>query len=358
MQNNIRKVGKVHSWVELMIYFLLPLILILVFNLDLFDEGIVPSNQDGTKPEIGTGYLAYNLNANIFTLLGFLIFIALMLERFIEVLINTTRKPDLIKYEATTRSHKQNLEFLEKKSADVKIILEELNKLNGKIEGMKVQESSMQSRSLSYSAKEQPMADDKISQIEGDLANCKERKRELSLIVDETFRPLLKQGVKKLHSSREENGKTPLPLKVKAKLEGKRENLEELEKEFRINEENPSIILANILRVNREIMEHDRAIVNHIKAVSASYKVETRIIAIRLAFGLGILISLVGFRTAEALVVSIEDLSPIQSLFFIWTDVLLTGGVIAGGSEGIHKIANVYGNFMDSTSNRLEQSAG
>ena len=41
-------------------------------------------------------------------------------------------------------------------------------------------------------------------------------------------------------------------------------------------------------------------------------------------------------------------LSVEQYRWFTFTDILITGALIAGGSEGIHKITTVLSNFLES----------
>ena len=69
---------------------------------------------------------------------------------------------------------------------------------------------------------------------------------------------------------------------------------------------------------------------------------------------MGLLISAVGIRTLESMVDrnALTEISRLQSLVFRLVDVLLTGGVIAGGSEGIHKIANIYNAFTERAANQ------
>jgi hypothetical protein len=55
----------------------------------------------------------------------------------------------------------------------------------------------------------------------------------------------------------------------------------------------------------------------------------------------------VGLRALETLVdPALSAWSPQQSTAFRLVDVLLTGAVIARGSEGIHHLATVFENFM------------
>ena len=76
----------------------------------------------------------------------------------------------------------------------------------------------------------------------------------------------------------------------------------------------------------------------------------TRNISMWLGLILGVVIAAVGIRTLG----SIIDMSAIpnkaQHDAFAVVDVLLTGGLLAGGSDGIHKIAELYRNFFESRS--------
>ena len=88
------------------------------------------------------------------------------------------------------------------------------------------------------------------------------------------------------------------------------------------------------------------------------YKGETQTFALRASFFAGLLISVAGLRCLQGLVKlgPHEELS-IQRFLFQLVDVLLTGGLIAGGSEGLHKIAQVYTTFIDTTNKRLREGA-
>ena len=71
------------------------------------------------------------------------------------------------------------------------------------------------------------------------------------------------------------------------------------------------------------------------------YKMETAKRAIWISFGFGLLISLVGVRTLAGLVdpsIIENDWGNMQRQLFSFVDVVLTGGVIAGGSAAIDKI--------------------
>lgn len=74
------------------------------------------------------------------------------------------------------------------------------------------------------------------------------------------------------------------------------------------------------------------------------YRMQTRSNALWLGLLIGLLVSAVGVRLLHELVTS--DLKGTQALYFTAVDILLTGCLIAGGSDGLHKIAEQYNNFM------------
>jgi hypothetical protein len=85
----------------------------------------------------------------------------------------------------------------------------------------------------------------------------------------------------------------------------------------------------------------------------AAYKSDTRIIALWTSLLFGLLMSAIGIRSIEPLVF-IDSNNLIQVVIFRCLDALLTGGLIAGGSEGIHKIIQVFINFMEATSKQIK----
>jgi hypothetical protein len=91
---------------------------------------------------------------------------------------------------------------------------------------------------------------------------------------------------------------------------------------------------------------------NQKEAERRAYKSDTRIIALWTSLLFGILISTIGIRSIEPLVI-IDSNNPIQIIIFRCLDIFLTGGLIAGGSEGIHKLIQVFVNFMEATSKQI-----
>ena len=85
------------------------------------------------------------------------------------------------------------------------------------------------------------------------------------------------------------------------------------------------------------------------------YRTQTQVLALRVSFAAGVVISAVGIRTLEGLLLPGAFAGPTsQVLAFRVVDVLLTGGVIAGGSDAIHKVINVFTTFMDATAARTK----
>jgi len=79
----------------------------------------------------------------------------------------------------------------------------------------------------------------------------------------------------------------------------------------------------------------------------------TRRLAAWAGLTIGVIVSMVGFRLMETLVVIDQATrnSP-QHRWFLVVDALLTGAVLAGGSIFIHHLFAVYDNFMNSTKRR------
>jgi hypothetical protein len=86
------------------------------------------------------------------------------------------------------------------------------------------------------------------------------------------------------------------------------------------------------------------------------YKSATQRLALWVGLVFGLIVAGVGFRILHTLVdqTAFANLSRFQQGAFRWTDILLTGGLIAGGSDGIHKLAEVYTSFMETTTKRAK----
>lgn len=66
------------------------------------------------------------------------------------------------------------------------------------------------------------------------------------------------------------------------------------------------------------------------------------------AFALGLLIALFGVRILTNLISEPETMTAVQTKFINIIDMVLTGAVIAGGSEGIHYMIKAVGGFIPS----------
>lgn len=98
---------------------------------------------------------------------------------------------------------------------------------------------------------------------------------------------------------------------------------------------------------------------NKLKHAVMDHKSETRIIALWSGLILGVVISAIGFRVLNSLVDQemLSSAGKTQLLAFNFFDVFLTGGLLAGGSDGLHKLMEVYRSFTESTTARMA-SAG
>jgi len=89
------------------------------------------------------------------------------------------------------------------------------------------------------------------------------------------------------------------------------------------------------------------------------YKATTRDISFTCSFILGILIALAGVRSLAMFVdpVSLADLTPFQTGWFTVLDIFITGALIGGGSDGIHKIVTMFLAFADATKAKTDAKA-
>lgn len=90
------------------------------------------------------------------------------------------------------------------------------------------------------------------------------------------------------------------------------------------------------------------------------FRSNTRSLALLVSFAFGLIISAVGVRTLQQFVEvdGLKALSETQLNLFHLADVCLTGGLLAGGSEGIHKVTQVYTNYMDASAERAKRAQG
>ena len=82
------------------------------------------------------------------------------------------------------------------------------------------------------------------------------------------------------------------------------------------------------------------------------YRAETKEIALLISFTFSVFVSLAGVRALHGLLL---DATPTGNLFTV-ADIVVTGAMLAGGSEGIHRMANAFTSFMDGVSARGDQA--
>ena len=102
---------------------------------------------------------------------------------------------------------------------------------------------------------------------------------------------------------------------------------------------------------NRTEIERLKGELESFKKERTQYRSDSRLISQWLGLGFGILIALVGVRVLGN-IVDIGKLTEPQIGIFNIVDIILTGAVLAGGSEAINKITKVYNRFMTSTEER------
>ena len=115
-------------------------------------------------------------------------------------------------------------------------------------------------------------------------------------------------------------------------------------------------IPANTAKLTDELDE-EMAKLSENKQKRSQYKSQTRKIALWTALFFSLLISAAGVRSLDGLVQS-TGLNSIQQIVFRCLDTLLTGGLIAGGSDGIHKVTQVFTTYFEETRNGFTNKSG
>jgi hypothetical protein len=116
--------------------------------------------------------------------------------------------------------------------------------------------------------------------------------------------------------------------------------------------------LERLAESDPRVLGEARAALEQAKRQEQQYRCGTRQVVLWTGLGLGLLVSGVGLRALETLIdPALSGWSAGQGAAFRLVDVVLTGGVIAGGSEGVHRIATVFDNFMNATAKRAKGEA-
>ena len=88
-----------------------------------------------------------------------------------------------------------------------------------------------------------------------------------------------------------------------------------------------------------------------------NYRSDTAVLTIRTSLVIGIIISAAGFRILDTLFVTENIKGDFQSILFGMTDILLSAGVLAGGSAAIHELSSSLGQFFESSNKRNKKNA-
>lgn len=83
------------------------------------------------------------------------------------------------------------------------------------------------------------------------------------------------------------------------------------------------------------------------------YRSRTETLAMYSGFAIGILVGLAGVHILQV-IFKIDELSGTQKSIFQAVDVLLTAGLIAGGSKGINAITSLMGSFLTVSKERAQ----
>jgi hypothetical protein len=86
------------------------------------------------------------------------------------------------------------------------------------------------------------------------------------------------------------------------------------------------------------------------------YRAETKKVALLISFVFGMAVSFAGINALSTVISGPSNLNDGSPSLFKFVDILVTGAMIAGGSEGIHRMANAFTSVMDSLSARADQT--
>lgn len=112
--------------------------------------------------------------------------------------------------------------------------------------------------------------------------------------------------------------------------------------------ENEKSRISDLRKADPKLSESDAALIQAQRDLT-TYRAATKSVALIVALLLGTLVSLAGVRALGSLLVA-----PGSHWLYTTADVLITGAVLAGGSEGIHQMANVITNFLQSAADKAK----
>lgn len=85
----------------------------------------------------------------------------------------------------------------------------------------------------------------------------------------------------------------------------------------------------------------------------ATFQQRTRKYVFYLGLALGVLIAAAGPRILRELVSQAEGVGTLQLIVFCFVDILITGGLIGGGSDALHKVMALITDALDQTRQRV-----
>ena len=100
---------------------------------------------------------------------------------------------------------------------------------------------------------------------------------------------------------------------------------------------------------NDQPVEPIYAELERLRIEKLNYRSHTRVLALRVGVIFGVAVSMAGVRTLGVFVPldTLLAFSTVQQAIFHCVDVIITGGVVAGGSDGVHKMAELYRVFVE-----------
>ena len=87
-----------------------------------------------------------------------------------------------------------------------------------------------------------------------------------------------------------------------------------------------------------------------------NYRADTGIRTMYGAFAIGLVIALAGVNTLGVLF-NATEMSPVQTDLFKAIDILITSGIIAGGSKGINKMSSLISVFITTSEKNVKDKA-
>ncbi|HWR14056.1 MAG TPA: hypothetical protein VN577_04465 [Terriglobales bacterium] len=85
------------------------------------------------------------------------------------------------------------------------------------------------------------------------------------------------------------------------------------------------------------------------------WRSDTQKIAFSISLGLGLLVAIIGMRALQFLAdpVVLNGLRGTQATLFRIVDVVLTGALLAGGADGLHKLASLFTSYVERATERV-----